>query len=61
MTSSLDVMMFFNDGGSVTSCMSGGEHTGLHVKSIQVFNKRLTDAEVAQLEVNSPVFPAFFY
>ena len=57
-TSSLDVMMFFNDGGSVTSCMSGGEHTGLHVKSIQVFNERLTDAEVAQLEVDSPVFPA---
>ncbi len=56
-TSSFDVMMFFNDGGSI-SCISGGEHTGLHVKSIQVFNERLTDSEVAQLEVDNPVFPA---
>jgi hypothetical protein len=56
-TSSLDVMMFFNDGASVSSCHSGGEHTGGHVKSIQVFNERLTDAQVAQLEVDSPVFP----
>ena len=57
-TSSLDVMMFFNDGASVNGCSSGGEHTELRVKTIQVFNERLTDAQVAQLEVDSPLFPA---
>jgi len=57
-TTSLDVMMFFNDGASVNTCMSGGEHTELRVKTIQVFNSRLTDAQVAQLEVDNPVFAA---
>ena len=57
-TSSLDVMMFFNDGSSVNTCLSGGEHTGMRVKTIEVFNERLTEAQVAQLEVDNPVFAA---
>ena len=57
-TSALDVMMFFNDGSSVNTCLSGGEHTGMRVKTIEVFNERLTDAQVAQLEVDNPVFAA---
>jgi len=45
-----DTMMFFNDGGSENSCIDGGEHSGMYVKSIQVFNQRMSDAEVALLE-----------
>lgn len=56
-TSALDVMMFFNDGSSVNTCISGGEHTVVRVKTIEVFHERLTDDQVAQLEVDSPVFP----
>ena len=51
-------MKFFNDGSSVNTCLSGGEHTGMRVKTIEVFNERLTDAQVAQLEVDNPVFAA---
>ena len=68
-TSSFDVMMFFNDGADQRTagsapcppdqhcCRNGGEHTGMRVKMIEIFNERLTDDQVAQLEVDSPVFP----
>ena len=48
-------MVFFNDGGS--TCMTGGENTAAYLKSIQVYRKVLTDAEVIAEDVWAPPMP----